>query len=130
MLFSAPSVTEDVMVMPLSPNIDLSLQCPIAGAVQRQWLKVTNNGADLPSETSSSILIFEEFSAADQGYYFCEGRGGGNHTNEVAATDPILLILEGKGALNNPKCVSLYNTQTLKQEVKSFVTSRAMIMTK
>ena len=100
--------------MPLSLNTDLSLQCPIEGAVQRQWLKVTNNGADLPSDTSSSVLIFEEFSAADQGYYFCEGTGGGNHSDEVAATDPVLLILEGIWALYS-KYVSFYSASQKKQ---------------
>ena len=100
---------------PLSLNVDLSLQCPIEGAVRRQWLRVTSSGSALPTNTSSSVLTFEEFSAADQGYYFCEGTGGGTHSEETAATKPVLLILKGTVCI----VISISQTYLFHAEVRT-----------
>ena len=92
---SAPTVTEEISVPPLEVNANIILHCPIEGAVQSQWLKVTNQGDILPFGSPSSILSVEFFSTADQGYYYCEGIGGGAYSDQIVSTEPVPLILEG-----------------------------------
>ena len=105
-----PSVTGEI-VIPELLNQNFTVACPIEGAIRRQWLKNGVRGTVPPFGVHSSILQFELFSTGDQGYYYCEGFGGGVYRDVTVATEPALLLLKGK--LGRPQRLHLCGTHGL-----------------
>ena len=87
--------TGEVIVPRLEFSRYYDIPCPIEGAVRRQWWRRTSRGDRPPYDSPSPFLRFEPFTAADMGYYHCEGYGGGAYRDEAVATAPVLFAIEG-----------------------------------
>ncbi|XP_071490278.1 uncharacterized protein [Diadema antillarum] len=88
-----PEVTSEIVVAPIQYRENITFVCPIEGAVQRQWLRHTSQGTVALFDNPSPVLHFQTFGAQDQGYYHCEGLGGGEFRDETVSTEPLLIAL-------------------------------------